>query len=157
MKSIPLLFVFLFARILAISQSSISNTLIDPTGTYSYNGKTIKKNGETYGKFGTIKVKLLKNSKIAISLYVCKGAISYNSGSFVDTLEFKNNIAVFTTPEYDSTCKIVFTFKQKSLTILQTQANLNNGCGFGHGVFADGTYNRISKKVPIISDPMEDL
>ncbi len=157
MKEILLLIILLTVGKFTIAQTVKEENFINPTGTYSYNGKTIKKNGETYGKFGTIKVKLLKDSKIAISLYVCKGAQSYNSGSFVDTLLYKNNTALYATFENDSTCKIVFTFKLKSLKVAQTQANLNNGCGFGHGVFADGNYRKISFRTPIISDPLEDL
>jgi hypothetical protein len=59
------------------------------TGSYKYNGKTQKKNGETYGYFGDVQVKLLNENRIAVSFYLCVGAKSYNSDSFVDTLSLR--------------------------------------------------------------------
>ncbi len=156
MKSILLVLNFLIMLNFASAQTT-ANNFINPTGTYSYSGKTIIKNEEKYGKFGTIQVKLLKGGKIAMSLYVCNGATAYNSGSFVDTLLYKNNTAIYTIPQDDSSCKIVFTFKSKSISVLQTQANLNNGCGFGHGVFANGDYKKISSKTPVIENLSTDL
>ena len=82
----------------ALTQTSFAQArathFINPTGTYKLVSKTVTKNGETYGYFGEINVKLLENTKIAITLYVCKGALSYNSGSFLDTLNYQKNIAV---------------------------------------------------------------
>ena len=134
------------------SKNSIS---LNPTGSYKLDLKTIEKKGETYGYFGDIKIKLLDQSKIAITLFVCKGAPGYHSGALWDTIEYKNNIAVYI-PENDSTCKITFTFKRSGITVIQYQSNLNNGCGFGQGVFADGYYRKVSAKIPIIKDPEED-
>ena len=68
------------------------NGSINPNGTYQLDEKTKIKNGDTFGYFGDIKVKLIDNGKIVMSFYICKGAPSYNSGSFVDTLIYKNNI-----------------------------------------------------------------
>jgi len=143
-------------HLLTAGQIKSNTTYINPTGTYKLDSKTIKKNGETYGYFGDMKIKLLENSKIVLSLFVCKGAPSYNLGSFVDTLAYQNNIAIYT-PEWDSTCKITFYFKKKGITVDQYQDNLNFGCGFGHGVFADGFYKKTSSKTPIIKNDEEEL
>jgi hypothetical protein len=42
-------------------------------------------------------------------------------------------------------------FKDRHSIILGSQlANLNYGCGFGQGVFADGYYKKVSARVPEI-------
>ena len=139
-----------------IGQVNTAPTFINPTGSYKLDSKTEIKDGDTYGYFGEINVKLLKNSKIAFTLFVCKGAPSYNSGTIWDTLNYQNNVSIYKTSEDSSTCKIVLSFKKSGLTIEQHQADLNFGCGFGHGVFADGFYKKTSSKIPIIKDPAKD-
>ena len=153
MRSLLLQLLILQVHLSSNAQIRSKANFINPTGSYKLNGRTVKKNGETYGYFGDIKVKLLANSRIAITLFVCKGAPSYNSGTIWDTLHYQNNKAIYLTPEDDSTCKITFTFKKTGIFINQQQANLNFGCGFGHGVFADGYYKKISSKIPVIDDP----
>ncbi len=113
--------------------------LLDPTGTYKFNERTVKRDGDVYGYYGAIRVKLVDTAKIAMSFYVCKGAPGYNSGSFVDTLEYLNERAVYI-PDDDSTCRITFVFKKSGIEVTRIQANLNLGCGFGNGVFADGYF-----------------
>ena len=125
---------------------------INPTGTYRLDAKTEIKDGETYGYSGNIKVKLLDSSKIVIYLFVCKGAPSYNSGSFLDTIPYSKNIAIYRTPEEDASCKIILYFTKKGIKVEQYQDNLNYGCSFGHGVFADGYYKKVSSKIPIITE-----
>ena len=129
----------------------VSRSFLNPTGTYKFNEKTVKRDGEVYGYFGEIRVKLIDSSKIAMSFYVCKGAPSYNSGSFIDTLDYVNEKVIYI-PEDDSTCRITFYFKKHGIDVIQSQANLNFGCGFGHAVFADGYFKRISRKTPEIID-----
>lgn len=134
---------------------AISKRFLNPTGTYKYNEKTVKRDGEVYGYFGEISVKLIDRSKIAMSFYVCKGAPSYNSGSFIDTLDYVDEKVIYI-PENDSTCRITFYFKEHGVHVTQSQANLNFGCGFGDAVFADGYFKRISRKTPEISDLLND-
>jgi len=145
----------LFIYCSAYGQAKSPTVFINPTGTYKLGNRIAEKDGDTYGYFGEIKVKLLPKSKIAITLFVCKGAPSYNSGTIWDTLTFKNSKALCTTPDDDSTCKITFRFKKNGVSVDQQQANLNFGCGFGHGVFADGYYRKISSKIPVINEPAE--
>jgi hypothetical protein len=151
-----LLFSLLIIHLSINGQVKKATTFINPTGSYKLDSKTEIKDGDTYGYFGEINVKLLKNSKIAFTLFVCKGAPSYNSGTIWDTLNYQDNVSIYKTPEDDSTCKIVLIFKKSGITIKQHQADLNFGCGFGHGVFADGFYKKTSSKIPIIKDPAED-
>ena len=86
-----------------------------------------------------------------MSFYVCKGAPSYNSGSFIDTLDYRNSRTTYI-PEDDRTCRISFEFTKKGIKVSQRQDNLNFGCGFGQGVFADGFYRRVSGNTPEIED-----
>jgi hypothetical protein len=85
---------------------------------------------------------------------VNKGAPSYNSGSFVDTLVYKENKAVYRDTEVDTTCTIIFNFNKKGINVVEKTGNYNWGCGFGHGVVADGFYKKISNKVPILTEPL---
>lgn len=96
----------------------------DPTGSYKLDEDTIEKDGETYGYFGEIKVKSLGSSKIVITLFVCRGAPSYNAGTLLDTLEVKGNVPVYI-PEDDSTCRITITLKRKKIIVKQVQDDLN--------------------------------
>lgn len=59
---------------------------IEPTGIYKLNNAIKKKDGEIYGYFGQIQVKKLNSEQIVMKFEVNKGAPSYNSGSFFDTL-----------------------------------------------------------------------
>ena len=142
---------FLIPCLTTIGQIKEVTNFINPTGTYKLNSKTTVKNGDTYGYFGDIDVKLLDSSRITISFFICKGAPSYNMGTFVDTLTYRNNVAIHKTPEDDTTCIIKFTVTKKGITVEQHQADLNFGCAFGHAVFANGFYKKTSSKVPVIA------
>jgi hypothetical protein len=99
--------------LLSLGFTSFQFASLNPTGTYkiSNGDKPIHK----VKYFGDIQVKLLANQKIAISFYVNKGAPSYNSGSFVDTLHYNNGTAYYTAIEFDPSCKITFKFFQKGV------------------------------------------
>ena len=149
-----------FAAFLFVLSTSIvlGQTTFDPTGTYVYKGKTIKKNGDTYGYSGTIQVKKIADEKIVITFEICKGAPSYNLGGFFDTLQFINNESIYTT-KYDSTCKITLHFEKKGILIKEETADYNWGCGFGHAVVADGYFSKTSSKSPKLTMPLsgEDI
>jgi hypothetical protein len=140
--------------IILLTSFTIQTFYIDPTGTYQLDSKTRKKNGEVYGYSGKIQVKKLSSDKIVITFEVNKGAPSYNSGSFVDTLNYKDNKAIYTDPKSDTTCKITFAFDKKGVTVKEETADYNSGCGFGHAVVADGFYKRISSATPILTEPL---
>jgi hypothetical protein len=130
-------------------------TFINPTGTYSYGNQKPSEDGEIYGYFGEVKVIMIDSLKIAIDFYVCKGALSYNSGSFVDTLDYKNNTALYRT-ESDSTCLIIFEFDKLNVNVEEKTADYNFGCGFGHGVVASGQFKKESDKTPKIGEVSSD-
>jgi len=109
-----------------------------------------------YGLEGEICVKRLSFNKIVITLYFYNGLPSGHSGSLVDTVAYMKNTSVYTTPEWDKSCKITFRLNQKGVIVDQKQNNLNDGCGFGQGVFVDGYYKKVSSKIPILKEPGTD-
>ena len=145
--------IFILTAIILLTNFTVPTIYIDPTGTYQMESKTKKKNGDIYGYSGHIQVKKINHERIVMTFEVNKGAPSYNSGSFVDTLIYKQNKAIFTDVESDSTCKITFNFDNKGITVEET-ADYNLGCGFGHAVVADGFYKKISNKMPILREPL---
>ena len=75
------------------SLKNIKVEYIDPTGIYKYG--QIEKNEKNQKYFGEIQVLALSKDKIIVSLFLCKGYPSYNSGSFIDTLEYKENKTIY--------------------------------------------------------------
>ena len=131
--------------------SNADHPYINPTGTYDLVGNAKVVKGDTYGTTGDIQVKALSKNKIVVVLGVNMGAPAYNSGELFDTLLYKDNTCVYkSTDEFDPGCKITLTFNQHGVRVVQKQVDLNNGCGFGHGVFADGFYKKRSSKIPVL-------
>lgn len=140
--------------IILLTSFTVQTSYIEPTGTYQLDSKSEKRNGDIYGYSGQIQVKKLSSDKIVMTFEVNKGAPSYNSGSFVDTLIYKDNKAIYIDLESDSTCKITFDFDKKGVTVKEETADYNSGCGFGHAVVADGFFKRTSGKTPILTEPL---
>jgi hypothetical protein len=129
---------------------------IDPTGTYELDSKTEKNGEDIFGYFGKIQVKKVKQDKIVMTFSICKGAPSYNSGSFVDTLDYNKNTVIYKTPDLDPSCQIKFDFTDKGIVVKESTDDFNSGCGFGHAVVADGFFKKISSSVPLLKDPLTD-
>jgi hypothetical protein len=153
-----LILFFASATLFAQSQVIPKSPKLDVTGSYKYVGKTVKKGEDVYGYFGEIKVKQLENGNIAVSFYLCKGAKSYNSGSFVDTLAINGNIAVYRASNCDSLCTLTFHFAKGGVTTIHKAANddYNFSCCFGQRVIANGFFRKTSSKAPLIKDPLTD-
>ena len=144
MKSLFLFFFSItFISIIAKGQAIQPTPFINPSGYYSLDNKTTVQNGETYGYFGTIKVKQVDSNRIFMEFYICKGAPNYNSGSFADTLLYKNGIAIYTTTD-DASCVITFNFNTTGgITVEEKTKDFNHGCSFGSAVVANGFYKRV--------------
>lgn len=141
MKNLLLFFILLSTT--AQAQNSPTLPFINPSGYYSLDKKTTIKNGETYGYFGTMKVKLVDSNRIFADFYICKGAPGYNSGSFSDTLLYKNNIAIYTTAA-DNSCIITFNFNATGgVDVDEKTKDSAAGCGFGKGVLTNGFYTKV--------------
>jgi len=146
--------ILILTSVTLLTSYSVQTFYIDPTGTYQLDSKTKKKNGDVYGYYGLIQVKKISLDKIVMTFEVNKGAPSYNSGSFVDTLSYKDNISIYSDIESDSTCKITFEFDKNGVTVKEETADYNSGCGFGHAVVANGFYKKSSDKTPILTEPL---
>jgi uncharacterized protein YecT (DUF1311 family) len=128
---------------------SPENYKVSLTGFYDLDSKTENKNDDVFGYMGQILVKAIDNDKIVINLNINRGAPSYNMGILVDTIEVKNNQAIYETKEKsDGPCKLIFTFYRRGLKIDHIAEDYNFSCGFGHAVIANGFYKRKSNKTP---------
>lgn len=148
MKLINYIVIFLLSFMII----EANNNTVNPTGTYKLKAKTISKNGDTYGYTGKIQVKQIKTDSIIMSFYINKGAPSYNSGSFIDTLYFLNNSANYTGVDFEDSCKIKFIFNRTGLEIKDENHSSLFNCGFGFDIYAKGKYKKIDNKVPTIKD-----
>ncbi len=129
-------------------------TPIDPTGTYELNLQAIEKDGDIYNTLGKIQVKPFTKDSIIINFYVCRGAPSYNTGSFIDTLPYLNQRVEYETT-MDSSCTISFTFSDTNVFVKQ-KSDFTLFCGFGYGVHVDDTFIKTSSKSPILRDYLTD-
>ncbi len=141
---------------LILSAGNFQNDIINPTGTYILQSETTKVGNEYYGYFGLIQVKNLSNKKIVMIFSINKGAPSYNSGMFVDTLHYQNNLATFTMPSVDASCSITFNFTAEGVTVKEKTKDFKSGCGFGHAVVADGYFKKVSSDTPVLRNPATD-
>jgi hypothetical protein len=129
-------------------------TYINPTGIYKMGGG-IKQGVKVYGYYGEIYVKLLSRDSIAMSFNICKGEPNYSTGSFIDTLLYVNNTAIY--KDASDSCKIVFIFskfgiKTKDKTVYSKNVlygNYSNCWGAGVDV-DDRFYKKVSSKKPLI-------
>jgi hypothetical protein len=120
---------------------------LNPTGTYILKGENQK--GEIKGNFAEIRVKMLDNSRLALSFYSNKGYPEYSSGSFTDTLVFLDNKAIHYS-RLDTTCQIVFDFLDDGLSLKQIYSDPTSTCGFEKGVLPLGFINKYSSNTPLI-------
>ncbi len=149
--------IILFATVLSIITFGQKLNYVDPTGIYKLDSKTTKKNGETYGYFGDMKVIVVDSARILINFYVCKGAPSYNSGSFIDTLKYLGNVALYYGDTIsDSTCKMTMAFNNAGVDVDLKSENPNFACGFGHAVDSQGYYKKIIGQKPKKEEMLND-
>ncbi len=135
------------------TQTINNKSYINPKGSYKYQGEITIKNGDTYGYFGNINIQQLTKNKIAVSFFICKGAPSYNSGSFVDTFMYANNYFEYLGVN-DSSCLISFKVTKLGITVNENTSDFNFGCDFGHGVVANGFFEKTSNRTPEIKNQL---
>ncbi len=121
---------------------------IDPTGTYILKGKVVKH--EIVGHSGEIRVKLLNARSIAMCFYINSGYPDYISGSFIDTLPYRDNQVRYQ-PAH-SGCIIQFCFDHKMAEIQQLLTDPRSGCGFSPGVMISAFFRKSSSERPVIQD-----
>ena len=97
---------------------------------------------------GLLMIKNLRPGVLTFYLDVNRGAPSYNMGSIGGELTFENDIATYTKiREYGGICQLNFEFKNEKIIVEQTEEDF--GCGFGHGVHANGEYVKTSTEAPV--------
>ena len=128
-----------------------SNQFINPTGTYIFNKKVDRSNIVTKEYFGDAQVLLLDSNRVIVNFYVNKGAPSFNSGTFYDTLTYTNHTARYIF-EADSSCQVVLNFDVEGAQITQEAEDINYGCGFGQGVVVNAYYHKTTTDKPIFID-----
>ncbi len=84
-----------------------------------------------------------------------RGRPSYNIGSLYGRVKLAQDTGVFFQKIYsdDKGCKFSFKFTNGQLTL--TSMDGFDDCGFGHGVYAHGTYKKTSKIVPLSFTDLE--
>lgn len=101
------------------------------------------------GRGCILAVVLEPTDEIGFELLCNRGAPSYNSGYAKGKTLIVNNIAVYSPkffPDKDQQCSIVFQFEENKVIV--TQLGESFECGFGHAVYASGTYELIDNKPP---------
>jgi hypothetical protein len=83
---------------------------------------------------------------VRFQLGCSRGAPSYNSGTTDGVIALRDGKAVYYTTEYGGSCELRFVFGRARVTV--TEVEVQNGCGFGYGVVAEGTLRRTSRRRP---------
>ena len=101
------------------------------TGTWTRDGGTLAVVDEAQGT--------------RFQLQLSRGAPSYNMGFLEGSLKIDDGRATYQSP--DGECTITFAFARDTVEVNQERGD-DFDCGFGHGVYANGTYRRTSRKKP---------
>jgi hypothetical protein len=101
---------------------------------------------EVEGNQGLLLIYPESDTSVLFHVDVCIGAPSYNLGIETGRLIVKNDSALYQPAEYESTCKIMFYFKDDEIK-LETASGFGE-CGFGMNVYADATYKLVKKVTP---------
>lgn len=127
---------FIFIIFLCFGSASLADSP-SITGTYSF-----KEEGDSGC---VLKAQKLSGDKLRFELNCERGAPSYNSGLALGKITIKDNVASYVR-EVSGRCVITFKFKENSVHV--TQEGMGVYCGFGMGVYVDGTYLRDKKAKP---------
>ncbi|MFA9213409.1 MAG: hypothetical protein ACEQSR_06130 [Candidatus Methylacidiphilales bacterium] len=101
-------------------------------------------NDEVEGNQGSLLIYPESDTSVLFHIEVCIGASSFHLGYTAGRLIVKNDSALYQPAEYESTCKIMFYFKDNEIK-LETISGFGE-CGFAMNVYADATY-KLEKKV----------
>jgi hypothetical protein len=130
---------------------------VDYSGSYGFQMKVyVNKDSEIkpskeergQGRTGELTLFRLEKNRYKFWLYVNRGWPSFNMGFLDGFIEVVNDRTVYTTKvEFsDSSCAVAFVFSAKGIEV--TQSSGSNECGFGHNVYANGTYKLKTKSRP---------
>jgi hypothetical protein len=84
-------------------------------------------------------------------LQLSRGAPTYNMGFLEGRLLVKDGRATHVRRNERFQCAIAFRFERETVVLTQSSGP-DADCGFGHAVYADGTYRRTSRRTPAFTD-----
>jgi hypothetical protein len=145
------------ALIIYLLFAFFANAQNDYSGNYGFQMKVyVHKDSEKkpskeergQGRMGDLTLLRIEKNRYKFWLSVNRGWPSFNMGELDGFIEVENNEAVYTAKmEFsDSSCAVIFVFSAKSIKVEQSSGS--NECGFGHNVYAGGTYKLKTRKAP---------
>ena len=150
-QSIMVIFALAFlmmASSTAVAQSErMSVSAAEVTGTFRMNFQ-----GKFKQQTNDLKIIALGRGKIRVAFDLVypytlqNGEISVNMGSLDGEAAIEGDRAIYMSDEFGP-CKITIKFVKPG-TVKVTQDGSDSDCGFGHNVWASGTYRKISGKKP---------
>jgi hypothetical protein len=142
------LVLFLSLLLPGLLSTDNNQTFINPTGTYILKGEV--RDNKVVSHSGEIRVKLLQPELLTICFFIDKGYPGYESGSFLDTLRYEENAAVYAT--HDSGCMLRFYFKPNGVELIHIFSQNGGDCGFAPGVLTGAFFRKTSSGVPVIQN-----
>jgi len=125
-------------------RASVPGSEVNGTFRMNYTGKY-------RGNYNEIKVLALGRGRLRLSMdltypyTMSNGELMANVGQLDGEASIAGDTAVYTSE--DNTCKITIRFVRPG-TINVKQDGSDADCGFGHNVFAGGTYRKVSSARP---------
>ncbi len=110
------------------------------SGVYSYGD-----NPES-GPNGDLRIYPLTDTSVMFYLYKCVGPPSYNLGSIDGVITIEKNIGKFNAIWDVLDCELTFLFSSGKIIVITDENSCD--CGFGHSVYADGTYFLKDSNIP---------
>ena len=120
----------------------ISILILLPLSIFSQNlgGRFSYGSSPDSGRTGRLDIYQESDSSIIFCLDLSRGAPSYNMGSKIGRIIKEDNQWVFQSVDFN--CKLKFIILDDRVEIITLKGFDNYGCGYGYGVYSDGTYIR---------------
>ena len=71
---------------------------------------------------------------------------------FIEPIHSMNNKAIYKNSDFNSSCKIIFSFFRQGIRVEEFADDYNSSCGFGHSVVVEGFFKKKSNKIPTIKE-----
>ncbi len=144
---------YLFVLAVLFISNSVAGQ-VNYSGEYGYSykpqGKAPKEfaNEGAQGNLGLLKI---DENVYRFWLDINKGWPSYNMGEATGTITIKGDSAVYDNSYENAKSKCLLHFYFKKDKVVLTADAVSFDCGFGNGVYADGSYMR-KKKQPVLNN-----
>lgn len=158
MRKLVFCLIFIFAVMMSASTFTVAQTSrksvsgAEVTGTFkmSFIGAKYKDmaNDLYIQALGKGKLKIMFD--LIYPYTINNGEVSVNMGSLTGEALITGDTAIYETDEFGP-CKITIKFVKPG-QVKVTQDGTDADCGFGHNVFASGTYRKVSSKKPTFKE-----